>query len=201
MNFRSDHNSRGFTLIEIIVTLVIISVLGTMIYTFFGQAFSESMNSISQLKKSVYLHKIMENITADYNIYAKWKAGTNYAQDNIVIPVNMNGHSYKCKSPGGISGSSEPDWKTGTDTPDNTATWTDNGQPLALATLKIHVDTPNYYQTNVNDPPYYVTENKFIQFTFDTNTEVNDISGLNKILKVTIRNDLGQTLTALFLTN
>lgn len=201
MNFRSDHNSRGFTLIEIIATLVIIAVMGTMTYTYFGQAFLQSVNSISQLQKSLYLHKIMENITADYNIYAKWKAGTNYVQNNIVIPVNMNGHSYKCTSSGGISGLSEPDWKTGGNTSDNTVTWTDNGQPLLLATLKTHVDTPNYYQTNVNDPPYYVTENKFIQFTFDTNTEVNDTSGLNKILKVTIRNDLGQTLTALFLTN
>jgi prepilin-type N-terminal cleavage/methylation domain-containing protein len=226
MNFRSDHNSRGFTLIEIIVTLVIIAVMGTMTYTYFGQAFSESVNSISRLKNSTDLHKIMENITADYNKYPKWRSSSSYPVNTIVIPTNVNGRCYKIQTCTGScqSSVSEPTTWPLTSAPtvnDGTITWElcttvppcsfSNGKvhdANSLLTLQSKIGTAD---SSLKDNDYggvspttrikyYVTENKFIKFTA-TGNETDDFSGANEILKVTIKNDTGETLTALFMSD
>lgn len=59
-------NNRGFTLIEVIVTLIVASILGTMLVTFMGSNVMQSANPVIMAKDSAYLNEIMENMTIDY---------------------------------------------------------------------------------------------------------------------------------------
>ena len=213
MIFRPRHKGSGFTLIEIIITMMIISVLGTMIYTFFLNAFSDSVVPITRLRASAALHKVMANITADYNRYPRWRSETNYSTVMLtyVIPTNFNGHYYRLESIPGSGTSSapgfEPVWplSSGGTVTDNTITWkewgrlrVDNGvspSEMPLTTLKSQIRAQGSEYTN-NYGKYTVVKNGFIQFDASGN-EIDDAT-LNKILKVTLKNETGETLTALF---
>jgi prepilin-type N-terminal cleavage/methylation domain-containing protein len=201
MRLRLYRYSRGFTLIEIVITLTVTAVLSTMIFTYFGKAFTESVTPILRLKKSAYIQKTMQNIMADfsYNGYQKWSANKSYSENDIVIPISRNGHSYKCKT-AGTSGASEPAWKIGDETPDaSPLKWADNGPPLAVTVLKTRVNTSGYYKT-LSDPDYVVLNNKCIRFDPTTNEELasEDVTCTYKTLKVTLQSDSGETLTTLF---
>ena len=67
MRPKPHRHDRGFTLLEIIVTMTITAVLATMLYAYFGEAF---------LQSSAALPRVMANITADANVYPKWRSGT-----------------------------------------------------------------------------------------------------------------------------
>jgi len=58
--------SQGFTLIEIIITLVIASILGVVIFQYLGSSLTRSSDPIFRLKKSLNLQQVAENITVDY---------------------------------------------------------------------------------------------------------------------------------------
>lgn len=134
-----------------------------------------------------------------YNGHPKWSANKSYQVNDIVIPISRNGHSYKCKT-AGTSGASEPAWKIGIDTPDaSPLTWADNGPPLPVSDLKTRVKTTGYYKLS-SDPDYIVLNNRCIQFDPTTNEEstAEDVSCKYKTLKVTLKSDSGETLTALF---
>ena len=202
MRLKSEFHAHGFTLIEIIITLTITAVLSTMIFTYFGKAFTESVTPITRLKTSEALQRVMENITADYNVYPKWRSGTVYAVDALVIPTNFNGHYYK--SSGGASGATEPNWplnNTGTVT-DNTITWLEIGRLRTLrplTALQTSIGAEGADQNNAYGK-YHVIRNRFTQFVNDIDQD-SDASGANTILKVTLRNDNGETLTALFVSD
>jgi prepilin-type N-terminal cleavage/methylation domain-containing protein len=146
------NNQSGFSLLEFIVALVVAAIMASMIYTYFGNALTQSSVPIFRLQKASNLQKVMENIIADYerlnklNLRFKWRANANYNIGDIVLPsdnivtkdskIANNGRYYKCTAVGtGISGSSLPTWDT--DTATNTAlgntltdggvTWTEQG--------------------------------------------------------------------------
>ena len=130
MKMLPRNSQMGFTLLEIILTLIIASILGSLVYTYFGSAFTESGTPITRLKSAFELHKAMENITADYNNHTPWQASTSYSNDDIVIPTTKNGHRYRCTT-AGTSAASEPTWpttKAGT-VVDGTVTWTEDTPP------------------------------------------------------------------------
>jgi len=201
---RARYCPKGFTLIEIIITLVVAAILGTMIVTYFGTAFSESVTPITRLKASANLHRVMENITADYNQYPKWRSATTYTADtSYVIPTVYNGHYYKCTS-GGKSGAvnAEPAWPTssGDEVNDKEVTWKESGRLRAVLTLdKLKENVGNEGSDKENDyGQYHVLENRFIQFV--NNGEVSDTTVKN-ILKVKLENETGESLTALFVSD
>jgi len=213
MRLKTGHNTPGFTLIEIIITLTVTAVLATMIFTYFGKSFSESVTPITRLRTSASLQRVMENIRADYNVYPKWRSGAVYTTSNYVIPTNFNGHYYKCTT-GGTSGGAtdEPNWplnSAGTVTESGGVKWTESGSPWTsafLTTLKNSIgaegsdQTANNYGKNPDGTTYTkynVVRNRFTQFVSDIDQD-SDASGANKILKVTLKNDNGETLTALF---
>ena len=213
MIFRLRHKRSGFTLIEIIITMMIVSVLGTMIYTYFLKAFSESVTPITRLRDSAALHKVMANITADYNRYPRWRSGTTYSTSMVtyVIPTNFNGHYYILTTGGTSSAPDyEPDWPSGGTVNDNGITWTESGRlrkdKLSLATLQSQIgvegsdqNTNDYYGINqdlITYTKYTVVKNRFIQFNASGN-EIDDAIAKN-ILKVTLKNETGETLTSLF---
>ena len=195
--------AQGFTLLEIIITMTVTAVLATMIYTYFGKAFTESVTSITRLKSSAALQQVMENITADYNVYPKWRSGTAYTSASYVIPTNFNGHYYKCSTPTGTSGGSEPNWPFNSGTVlDNTITWVESGSLRTLrplTTLQTSVGAEGTDQDNTYGK-YHVVKNRFTQFLNAVDQD-SDASGTNKILKVTLRNDSGETQTALFVSD
>jgi prepilin-type N-terminal cleavage/methylation domain-containing protein len=203
MNFKRIQS--GFTLIELIVTVLMVAIFGSMIIVFFGSSITKSSDPITRLKKTSDLHKIMENITADYNKYPKWKASASYSVNNVVIPTNMNGRCYKCTT-AGTSGTSEPTWPltTGGTVSDGTgspAGWTDNGKvhdANSLTTLKNNIGAEGSSPDN-SYGKYSVDKNRFIQFDPTTGNETS--SATNDILKVSIKNDIGETLTALFMSD
>jgi prepilin-type N-terminal cleavage/methylation domain-containing protein len=195
---------RGFTLLEIIITLTTLAVLATMIYTYFGKAFLESVTPITRLKNTAALQRVMENIKADCNVYPRWRSETAYTQDiSVVTPTAFNGFYYKCTTAGsGVSGTTEPVWKEKindiTDPESTGMKWTMAGKlrdKLSLETLKGNIGEETFPQDN-NYGKYYVVKNDYIQFD-NANQEIAD-NTYKKILKVTIKNGNGETLTALF---
>ncbi|MCW7754473.1 type II secretion system GspH family protein [Desulfobotulus sp. H1] len=61
-------HKEGFTLIEVIVSLILVSIVGTMLVTFMGTAVTRSADPLLNVQHGHYLNQIMENITADYKI-------------------------------------------------------------------------------------------------------------------------------------
>jgi len=182
----------GFTLIEIIIIVMIVAFLGVMTLTFISKSLVDSGEPIRRLKRSSDLNKIMANITADYNKYPKWRSSTSYAAGNYIVPTIRNGHFYA--SGGGTSGSVEPgNWPTASaaTVSDGGVTWTESGSLLTLSNLQTNINNKNY-------GTYDVVHNAFIEFPVGSDAET--VGGSN-ILKVTIRNDQGETLTALFISN
>jgi prepilin-type N-terminal cleavage/methylation domain-containing protein len=57
---------RGFTLIEIIVSLIVASILGVMLVNFMGSNVMQSANPVLLAQNGAYLNQIMENMGADY---------------------------------------------------------------------------------------------------------------------------------------
>lgn len=66
VRFNRNKISSGFTLIEVIVTLIVASILGTMLVTFMGSNVMQSANPVIMAQNGSYLNQIMENMTADY---------------------------------------------------------------------------------------------------------------------------------------
>lgn len=216
MRLKTGHNTHGFTLLEIIITLTVTAVLATMIYTYFGKAFSESVTPITRLKISAALQRVMENITADYNVYPKWRSGTDYTQDtSFVIPTVFNGFYYKCTTAGsGYSGAVEPVWpqriNAATVAESTGMIWTAIGKlretatpyGMPLLTLKGNIGAEGSDQDNAYGK-YHVVKNRFTHFDDSGLDLESDDTGAkaNKILKVTLRNDSGETQTALFVSD
>ena len=127
-----------------------------------------------------------------------WKAGlwvrqTSYAVGDIVIPTNPNGHFYRCKT-AGTSGVTEPVWTlTGSTTINDGAQWV-----RLLGYLQLQIGTADANLKDNSYGKYYVIENRFVKF--DTSNAIQPIQGVEheNVLEVKIKNDEGETLTALF---
>jgi len=144
MKIRCFNCQAGFNLLEIVATLIVAAVLGSMIYAYFASSVTHSTIAITKLKRAFVLHAVMENITADYSALIE-----SALTDPLIDPL--------------------PD-------------------------LKANIDSENYSPDPTEN--YSVIQNKFIKFDSSGN-EIDDTSGQNDLLKVTIKND-GGTLTALF---
>jgi prepilin-type N-terminal cleavage/methylation domain-containing protein len=104
---------RGFTLLESIITLVIVAITATMIFTYStSKSFTDSATPIEWVKSANNIHQIMERITADYQGYPRWKPNTSYTTGSRSTPIKRNGYFYQpianC-----TSGATEPSaWNT-----------------------------------------------------------------------------------------
>lgn len=200
----------GFTLIEIIITLVIVSILSTMVVTYMGTSFQQSSRPIHNYQKTLELHQTMENILAHYKSLMEentaWKHNTNYAEGDVVTPTTGNGHRYICTKAGASNADplNQPAWPVNwpdveTLINDNTVVWMES-----LAWLKINkigIEDPVNKQDNAYGA-YFSIENRFIKFKPDGTEDPAGIANGDPadILKVTIANDIGQILTNLYTT-
>ena len=126
MTNRNTLNQSGFTLIEIIATIVIMAVFSAMMLTLLSDSFIKSSDSVRRLSKSSDLSKVMANMLMDYAPYPRWKTETIYSATNPankVLPMGMNGRFYICTT-GGTSGVSEPQpWSDYGETQDGNVIW------------------------------------------------------------------------------
>jgi prepilin-type N-terminal cleavage/methylation domain-containing protein len=65
--YPSMRKDSGFTLIEIIVTLIVASILGTIVATFMGSTLTGSVQPLIRVQQAGTAGKVMENITTDFN--------------------------------------------------------------------------------------------------------------------------------------
>lgn len=63
---RRMKDAKGFTLIEVIVSLIVASILGVMLVTFMGSTVVQSANPVVLAQNGTFLNQIMENVSADY---------------------------------------------------------------------------------------------------------------------------------------
>jgi prepilin-type N-terminal cleavage/methylation domain-containing protein len=198
MKYISARDESGFTLIEVIVAIVLVASLSGIMIVFLSDSLVKSSQSIGRLKKVAALNTVMANITEYYNSHPKWRSGVSYAAGNFVVPTIRNGHFYMCKPPGGTSGATEfSSWPPSGDAgPDNTITWTESGLLPDLNAVRASIGAENSNQNNTYGT-YHVEKNRCVFFPSDS--EQDDAGCSNNILKVTIRSDQGEALTALFL--
>lgn len=203
-------NKYGFTLIEIIVTIVIVASLSGIMIVLISDSLSSSSDPVLRLGNASELSMVIANINDDYYKCPVWTKGTIYAANSFVKPTttNANGHYYKCTVPG-TSNLSEPPWPTSGSIPDNTITWTETTEKGPLLSLQPDLknkinDTSNnkygmYYSNNVQKyVTYYVVSNAIVPTPPPGST----------ILKVTIADRYygtgdrrSQMLTSYFISN
>jgi len=212
MKSRKNHLESGFSLIEIIISLVVVAVVAAMMTAYFGKGITESSAPIFRLNAAGKLNAIMEKITADYETRPRWSPSTTYAANTIIIPTagKRNGYMYIASS--GTSATTEPAWTISGAVPvDGSVTWTNNGLAPTLITLQTQIGAAGGEYTGKtfagdNTVKYRVVQNSFIKFDA-AKTEVPALVGdseYGKYLKVTIglhstespRTD--ETLTTLF---
>ena len=59
-------NQRGFTLLEVIVTLIVASILGAILMEFMGANMHKSFLSVNMAQHSLGVNEIIEKMNADY---------------------------------------------------------------------------------------------------------------------------------------
>ena len=59
-------NQRGFTLIEVIVTIIATAILGVIFINFMGTAMSRSVRSVEMVQGEASAEAVLEHIIADY---------------------------------------------------------------------------------------------------------------------------------------
>jgi prepilin-type N-terminal cleavage/methylation domain-containing protein len=57
---------RAFTLLEVIVALIVVSIVAAMMIPFLGTAVTRSVDSVISAQNHATLNQVMENITADF---------------------------------------------------------------------------------------------------------------------------------------
>lgn len=66
MKKRTSKNSKGFTLIEVILTIVIVAILGTVLVSYMSGGIAKSSLPVIWVKQEFNIVQTMEKITADY---------------------------------------------------------------------------------------------------------------------------------------
>ena len=59
-------NQKGFTLIEVIVTIVVASILGVMFLQYMGTSMTGSVEPVIRVQSAFTIKQVMEKMTADY---------------------------------------------------------------------------------------------------------------------------------------
>ncbi len=218
MNHRKMQE-RGFTLIEIIVTLVIAAILASLYFTYStSKSFTGSVTPVQSVQYASNIHQIMERITADYEGYPRWKPNTPYTTASRVVPLKRNGYFYQ-PTAACTSGAAEPStWSTtnGSTSAEGGSgcTWrvtysatTPTNPILSLATLRQKIagnvanssgegNTVYYNGNSATGMQYRIVNNRYIDPASSWDTASGSATAY---LKVTIQSASGgERLTAIF---
>jgi prepilin-type N-terminal cleavage/methylation domain-containing protein len=124
MKPRKNDSESGFTLIEVIITLVVVAIVAAMMTAYFGTGITQSSIPIFRLSAAGKINRIMEKITAEYDQIPRWSPAKSYRDTatppaSIVIPTPASyqdpRYQYKCKVAGTSAampptGPGEPGW-------------------------------------------------------------------------------------------
>jgi prepilin-type N-terminal cleavage/methylation domain-containing protein len=92
--------NKGFTLIELIVSLVLIGFVGTMLVTFMSNAVVKSVTPLQRVGHANTIGQVFENITSDYKRLSEIDRGSNTSvalstlKDNIDNGNDVNNTPY-----------------------------------------------------------------------------------------------------------
>lgn len=146
----------GFTLIEVIVTLVLVAILGAGLAAFFGTGVTESSVPLNRMQEASDLHKVMENIISEYDAAdgpdGRWEAFKTYF-------------------------------------------------PQGVGTYPTPVPTsPKNFLNGVSGGTYTIVFFDYREFNESTNQEQPDggTQHNQQMVRLTVENDLGESLTTLF---
>jgi len=60
--------NQGFTLLEVVITLIVGSILGAILVQFMGTSMKSSFEPVIMVQNSNGVHEIMENLNSDYKM-------------------------------------------------------------------------------------------------------------------------------------
>lgn len=205
---------KGFTLIEVIVTIVVLSFVASMMVGYFGTAITQSSFPVIRLNAAASLNQVLEKITVSYSRIPHWRPSTAYAANAVVLPTvpNSNGFQYVCTT-GGAGGANEPPWPiaSGASVTYGGVTWRNSGNAPTLIELQTAIGAAGGgenqdYSNTFGD--YRVLQNRFIKFdAAHQEVNINSTPGdpaYGRFLKVVIAFPLNaanrstETRTALF---
>ncbi len=72
--WRGEGRQRGFTLIEVIVTIVVASIMGVLLVQFMGTSMLRSGEPVVRVQDVSTLRNILDNMTSDYKYLAATQA-------------------------------------------------------------------------------------------------------------------------------
>lgn len=93
MLYKRSHrvkNNKGFTLLEVIVSLVVAALLGAMLVQFMGTGLMKSYNPVILAQNGTYLNRIMEKMTSDYKYYISYGALNGQSPATAYANFNTN---------------------------------------------------------------------------------------------------------------
>ncbi len=64
--YSTESNKQGFTLLEVLVTMVVASILGVILLQFMGTSMRRSYEPVRMVQNGFELNQIMEKMNADY---------------------------------------------------------------------------------------------------------------------------------------
>lgn len=94
---RTFRSNKGFTLIEVIITIVVAALMGVMVFTYMGTTLTRSAEPLLMVRDLAESIEIMEQFTSDYSEYLKrtieWADFTATLTGTGVSAVNRQGQS------------------------------------------------------------------------------------------------------------
>lgn len=91
MTLRAIDNNLGFSLIEVIVSIVVAAILGTILIQFTGTNLSRSAETISTAESELLVRRTMENITRDYRNWLRTSPGEQIAAFKTIAESHQGG--------------------------------------------------------------------------------------------------------------
>jgi prepilin-type N-terminal cleavage/methylation domain-containing protein len=89
-----SQKKNGFTLIEVIITIVIASILGMVIFTYLGNVLTKGHEPIGQVRNFGQAVEGMERVVENYQEYLNggiWIDFTDFLDDENISYVNRRG--------------------------------------------------------------------------------------------------------------
>jgi len=82
---REQKKQKGFTLIEVIVTIIISALVGLVVFVYLGTALTRSHEPIGQVRDLGEAMAVMESITSEYNRYLRSGGAVTWEEFNTFL--------------------------------------------------------------------------------------------------------------------
>lgn len=93
------NNKKGFTLLEVIVTMIVAAILGSILVSFMGSNLMGSVTPLIRVQNSNTLTQVFENITADYNKLNSDDVGNNTTVALSTLSTNIDSGNNSSSTP------------------------------------------------------------------------------------------------------